>query len=97
MRDLSNLHTKRLLVNFESDEIKQEREIDMVTQEITEIFRHSESILKLFSNQPDEYTINSSEKTIRNNLQRTMAKKLQGLSGSFRTSQKVNSISNKQF
>ena len=89
MRDLSNLHTKRLLVNFESDEIKQEREIDMVTQEITEIFRHSESILKLFSNQADEYTINSSERTIRNNLQRTMAKKLQGLSGSFRTSQKV--------
>mmetsp|Transcript_18260 Transcript_18260/g.18329 ORF Transcript_18260/g.18329 Transcript_18260/m.18329 type:complete len:314 (+) Transcript_18260:266-1207(+) len=91
MRDLGALHTKRLMVNFESDESKQEREIDLVTQEITELFRHAESILKEFSVSSDEsisVTISASEGTMRNNMQRSMARKLQGLSGAFRSSQK---------
>ena len=89
MRELSALHTKRLMVNFETDEIVQEREIDILTHEITDIFRHAETILKKFGNQGDEGKISQQELTVRANMQRSLAKKLQGLSMSFRASQKV--------
>eukprot|EP01041_Mallomonas_annulata_P000099 gene99-139_t len=88
MRDLSTLHNKRLLVNFESDETTQEREIDIVTQDITELFRDAEGILKQFGAQPNDQDISTSDKTVRGNMQRSMAKKLQGLSFNFRSSQK---------
>lgn len=88
MRELAGLHSKRLMVNFEADEASQEREIDIMTQDITEIFRHAELCLKQFSHQGDETKISSQEFTVRNNMQRSMAKKLQGLSMQFRTSQK---------
>ena len=88
MRELSALHTKRLMVNFEADEAQQERDIDLKTREITEIFRHAESLLKKFSKQGDESKISDAEIKVRKNMQSSLAKKLQGLSFSFRTSQK---------
>jgi syntaxin 16 len=88
MKKLSGLHSKRLMVNFESDESEQEREIDGLTREITAIFRHAEGLLKRFGNQGDERKISKSERTVRNNMQRSIAKKLQGLSVSFRGTQK---------
>jgi len=87
MKELTMLHTKRLMVNFESDETQQEREIDMKTREITELFHHAEGILKRFGKQSENAS--ASEQTVRNNMQRSLAKKLQGLSMTFRTSQKV--------
>jgi hypothetical protein len=89
VRDLSALHTKRLMVNFDTDESVQEREIDILTSQVTDIFRHAEGILKKFGRQGDEASISAQEKVVRTNLQRSMAKKLQGLSTAFRTSQKV--------
>ena len=90
VRELSTLHTKRLMVNFDDvSEQQQEHEIDLCTREITDIFRHAEGILKQFSKQGDESKISNSERTVRNNMQRSLARKLQGLSGAFRTSQKV--------
>lgn len=86
MLELKALHTKRLMVNFESDEIKQEREIDIVTQEITEIFRNVEGALKSFAGGQN---LSEADLRVQQNIQRSMAKKLQGLSMSFRTSQKV--------
>lgn len=35
------MHSKRLMVNFESDEAQQERDIDSKTREITEVFHHA--------------------------------------------------------
>ena len=87
MKELAALHTKRLMVNFESDETQQEREIDIKTREITELFHHAEGILKRFGKQSENAS--ASEQTVRNNMQRSLAKKLQGLSMTFRTSQKV--------
>jgi syntaxin 16 len=87
-RDLSQLHTKRLMVNFESDESAQEREIDIMTQEITDIFRHAESVLKKFSRTDPSETIPAAELTVRTNIQRSIAKRLQGLSTTFRGTQK---------
>jgi len=46
VRELGALHTKRLMVNFESDETQQEREIEAKTHEITEVFHHAEKVLK---------------------------------------------------
>ena len=89
MKELSALHTKRLMVNFETDETQQEREINFRTQEITELFRHAEVLLKNFGKQGDEKKISASEQTVRTNMQRSLAKKLQGLGMSFRSTQKV--------
>ena len=82
------MHTKRLMVNFESDEAEQERRIETTTAAITQIFRHAEQILKKFGS-TNNSAISKAELSVRTNLQRNLAKKLQGLSLSFRTSQKV--------
>jgi len=76
------------MVNFEADEAQQERDIDHKTQEITELFRHAESLLKRFAKQGDEGNISEPELKVRKNMQSSIAKKLQGLSFAFRTSQK---------
>ena len=89
MKELGALHTKRLMVNFKTDEIQLEQEIDFKTREITEIFRKSESLLKVFGKQGNNLKISASEQTVRQNRQRSLAKKLQGLSMSFRSTQKV--------
>lgn len=92
VRELNALHTKRLMVNFELDEAQQEREIDSKTHEITEIFHHAESILKRFGKQSEDPSTPAAERTVRKNMQMSMARKLQGLSMSFRATQKVSSM-----
>jgi syntaxin 16 len=89
MRELSQLHTKRLMVNFEVDEESQEYDISIKTSEITDVFHRAEILLKKFSKQGDEHMISDSELTVRRNMQSQVAKKLQTLSMSFRTSQKM--------
>ena len=88
MKKLNELHTKRLMVNFESDEVKQEREIDLKTQEITGLFHSAESGLKQFSKQGDEKKISESESKVRIGIQRSIAKRLQTLSQTFRNTQR---------
>jgi hypothetical protein len=88
MRELSALHTKRLMVNFETDEQQQEREIDHKTHQITDIFRHAEGLLKTFSKQANDSTLSASERKVRENMQRSIGKKLQGFTMKFRQSQK---------
>jgi len=78
-----------LKVTFNDDETKQEQEIDMMTREITVHFKQSESLLTKFGRQGDEDSITQTEKIVRYNIQRSIAKKLQTLSMSFRSSQKV--------
>lgn len=87
VRDLSALHTKRLMVTFDSDESAQEREIDMLTQEITDIFRHAEANLKHIQRQ-DDRNATPQDLAVRSNMQKSMARKLQALSMNFRQSQK---------
>ena len=88
IKTLTALHSKRLMVDFEADESQQEKQIDSTTREITAVFRHAEGLLKQFARQGDENSITKAEKTVRSNMQRSIAKKLQGLSGTFRQSQK---------
>lgn len=77
------------MVNFETDETQQEREIDSKTGEITDLFRNAESLLKKFGDDGKKNKISQSEQKVRTNRQRSLAKKLQGLSMSFRSTQKV--------
>lgn len=77
------------MVNFEVDEEAQEHEISVKTTEITEVFRRVEASLKRFGKQGDEDRISDSERVVRRNMQSQVAKRLQGLSGSFRSTQKV--------
>ena len=79
------MRTKRLMVNFESDEAKEEADIDRCTNEITDVFRYAERILKQFGSMEDE---KSSAELVRKNGVRAAVTKLQGLSITFRTSQK---------
>ena len=78
------------MVNFEVDESQQEREIDRKTHEITEVFHHAEGILKRFAREIDGPGTPEAERTVKKNMQMSMARKLQGLSMSFRSTQKVN-------
>ncbi|CAM9982235.1 unnamed protein product, partial [Phaeothamnion confervicola] len=92
MRDLSALHTKRLMVSFDESEADKEREIETRTAEVTQLFRHAEKQLKLVMNDgqgPGRPELTAAELTVRNNIQRATARKLQALSAAFRTSQKV--------
>ena len=80
------------MVHFESDEAQQEREIDYKTREITELFRHANGLLNTFKQEGEAAGISVPEKTVRTNMQRSLAKKLQGLSMSFKSTQKVRNI-----
>ena len=46
LKELSALHTKRLLVNFETDESQQEIDIDNKENEIKGLLRHAEGLVK---------------------------------------------------
>lgn len=77
------------MVNFETDEAHQEREIDAKTREITDLFHHAENVLKRFGKQSEDTTLSVADRTVRKNMQMSMARKIQGLSMSFRSTQKV--------
>lgn len=76
------------MVNFEDNESQQERDIDDKTHEITAIFHHAEVVLKKFGKQSDDANLSLAEKTVQKNMQISMAKRLQGLTQSFRATQK---------
>ncbi len=86
-KELTALHTKRLMINFDSDEAAQEREIERVTQDITSDFRSAEKLLKQFSKIGDEGSASAAELRVRDNLQKSVAKRLQSLSMAFRATQ----------
>lgn len=89
VQQLSALHTKRLMVNFETDEAQQEREIEAKTREVTDIFHHAEGTLKTFSKRTEDPNLTVAERTLRKNIQMNMAKRLQNLGMTFRATQKV--------
>ncbi|CAM9150205.1 unnamed protein product [Ectocarpus sp. 6 AP-2014] len=86
LRELSALHTKRLMVTFDESEAERERDVEDATREVTALFRRAERQLKHLMGESAGLT--QAEATVRNNIQRATARKLQSLSGGFRTSQK---------
>ena len=89
VNELSALRTKRLMANFDTDEVQQDREIDMKTREITELFHHAEGLLQVFDKQRKDPKISQSEAAVITNMLRSQTKKLQGLKMSFKSTLKV--------
>lgn len=80
------------MVDFSNSEEHKEREIDSKTREITELFHHAEGVLKRFAKQSEDPNLTAADRTVRKNMQMSMARKLQGLSMSFRSTQKVRDL-----
>jgi len=87
VQELESTHNKRLRVFTDSEEAKLEGEIEIITGQITNLFRKTERNLKrIFSAQLQKGT---HDDTIRKNIQRSMAKQLQDFSFDFRRMQKA--------
>ena len=86
VQELESTHNKRLRVFTDSEEAQLEREIEIITGQITGLFRKTERNLKrIFSVELQKGT---HDDTIRKNIQRSMAKQLQDFSFDFRRMQK---------
>lgn len=88
--DLQKLHTERLKVSFGGDEVQKERDIDILTQNITGLLKKSENSLKriaVVGNSPGT-KLHKQEQMVRLNVMRNFATTLRGLSKDFRLSQK---------
>lgn len=88
MRELSELHSRRLKTLFDDERSQeQERSIEALTGNITQLFRHAEGGLRRVT-AAGEAGGGNSDATVRANIQRATARKLQSLSMAFRSSQK---------
>lgn len=88
MKELEGLHRARLLVGFDDSEAAKERDIDLMTQEITAMLRESESVLRRLASADGGEGARGTESVVTRNVQRSMAKRIQTLSIGFRRSQK---------
>jgi len=86
MASLASLHASRLGSIFGNDLEQMEGEIESITRDITDKFRHSESFLKRVG--AATRAAGGEEATVGNNVQRSLAKKLQELSAEFRQKQR---------
>jgi syntaxin 16 len=88
MQELENTHNKRLRVFTDSEEAKLESEIDIITGQITGLFRKTERNLKrIFQTNIQQQSTHDDQ--IRKNIQSSMAKQLQDYSFQFRGIQKA--------
>ena len=87
-RDLAALHTKRLMVSFDdAGEAALDDEIAAKQREATKLFRACESSLKRVAAHGGD-DLSDSERTIRSNIQRSVAMRIQALNTDFRKAQK---------
>ena len=91
--DLDKAHTKRFMnvVDFSDTGSGQDRQIEILTDAITDLFRESERSLKRVATakSPDGAEVADAERKIRVNIQRSFAIQLQALSMDFRKKQKA--------
>ena len=85
---LSRAHKNRLLIRFDESEGAQDREIDVLTIQITDKFREAEKRLKLRVANMRDVDPGSNEALVRENIKKQLAQELQQLSITFRKSQK---------
>ena len=83
---LEEVHRRRLLTFDDNEQQRYEREIDILTKSITVKFQESEKILKRIlatGSKPG-----NTDERVRRNIQRSLAIRLQELSGAFRQAQR---------
>lgn len=86
MTSLASLHASRLGSIFGNDLEQMEGEIESITRDITNKFRHAEGYLKRVG--AATRNAGGEEATVGNNVQRSLAIKLQELSSDFRQKQR---------
>jgi len=85
MEELAESHKNHLLPTFNvSDKIDEEQTIEILTDQITQMFFQAQSKVKLLGNA----TVSDQEEAIRRNMQSSLALQLQDLSVAFKKSQK---------
>ncbi|KAJ1460282.1 t-SNARE [Pelagophyceae sp. CCMP2097] len=84
------LCTKRLMVSFDDNsETMLDGEIEKITRDVTKLFRSCEQSLKRVArSDADVAEVSGSEQTIRANIQRSMAMRIQALNAEFRQAQR---------
>eukprot|EP01138_Halocafeteria_seosinensis_P005030 gb/GECG01005143.1/.p1 GENE.gb/GECG01005143.1/~~gb/GECG01005143.1/.p1 ORF type:complete len:340 (+),score=59.28 gb/GECG01005143.1/:1-1020(+) len=87
MKELEKLHKKRLMVQFDDSDQRQDQEIDIMTREITNHFNTAGSKLKQIAGENNNDP-NSTDVQVRRNIQKSLASKLHELSKQFRQTQK---------
>lgn len=88
MDDLGKAHDQRLKIGFDpSAEQEKEREIEILTNDITRTFNLAAAKLKRIARQGDNAADGTESKVIKN-IQRSLATRLHDLSTNFRTMQK---------
>jgi len=91
LQDLHHLHEDRLKVSFGEDEKEKEKEIDILTHEITRLIKRSDNNIKRIAtvgNAPGT-NLPKEERLVRLNVMRNLALTLHGLSKDFRHAQKA--------
>lgn len=68
MRQLEDLHKRRLMVSFDDTETHADRDIDLLTRDITKTFRMAEEKLQRFSTRAPG--VSDAESSVRKNIQR---------------------------
>jgi hypothetical protein len=63
--------------------------VNIQTRDLVFLFKDAENLLKLFQEESDMRGVSGPEKTVRTNVQHSLARKLQGLNLAFRSTQKV--------
>ncbi|OQS07705.1 syntaxin [Thraustotheca clavata] len=92
---LQKIHTRRLMVRFDGQEKQQEHEIDSLTQAISILFQETEAIVRSVTK---EQSASSAERSVRVNVQRSLACKLQEMSSQYRRAQReyMNTLSSQR-
>jgi len=88
IKTLQQKHAERLKVNFVDDDDGLERDIDLFTQNITDLLKKSEIGLKRIALVGTEHGLNPEEKTIRLNVMRHLGTQLQTQSKNFKQVQR---------
>jgi len=87
--DLRAQHKERFKVVFDEDVATKEREIEVLTMGIVDIFREAEGTIKRIAADTERENISDRERKVRTNMHISMATKLKDLSGRFRKIQKT--------
>mmetsp|Transcript_10965 Transcript_10965/g.15241 ORF Transcript_10965/g.15241 Transcript_10965/m.15241 type:complete len:296 (-) Transcript_10965:278-1165(-) len=90
IKTLTSAYESRLKVSFNKDVVSQDRKIDTMSQEITSIFRKADSNLKRIATIGNEEgkSLPMQERVVRLNVMRSLARRIQDLSKTFKNKQK---------
>jgi len=88
IKKLRHLHSRRLKVSFADNEHEQDKEINVLTQQIQTLLSRCEKNLKKIASVGNDGRISTEDRICRLNIMRSYARRLQQVSRDFKTSQR---------